>query len=137
MLYNYIRIVVIKMKKIFKITIISLISILILGQLNFTYAEKVREEVGENPQSPSWWKPNSMSDGEIVLKANIIVTVIRNIGIVVSVIALMIIGIKMMISSVEEKSILKQALPGYILGVIMIGAITLLPSMIYNIVKGW
>ena len=48
----------------------------------------------------------------------------------------MAIGIKEMTSSAEEKSIIKQALPVYILGVIMVVAITTLPSIIYNIVKG-
>lgn len=130
------------MKIIFKITVILIISILILGKMNFTYASKTYDDVGGSSskwttQSPGWWKPDSTNEREIVSKANIIVTVIRNIGIVISVIALMVIGIKMMTASIEERSILKQALPGYILGVIMIGAITLIPSFIYNMVKDW
>lgn len=124
------------MKIIFKITVILIISILILGKMNFTYASNVTLP-GWSTQQPSWWKPDSTNEREIASKANIIVTVIRNIGIVVSVIALMVIGIKMMTASIEERSILKQALPGYILGVIMIGAITLIPSFIYNMVKDW
>ena len=38
-----------------------------------------------------------------------------------------------MTASVEEKSILKKAMPGYILGAIMIFAITVIPTIIYEI----
>ena len=74
---------------------------------------------------------------DLVNKASVIVAVIRNVGIVVSVIALMIIGIKAMTGSIEQKADYKKSLPGYILGVIMVIAITVLPSIIYEVVKNW
>ena len=52
-------------------------------------------------------------------------------------IILMILGIKQMTASIEEKSIIKQAMPGYILGAIMVMAITWLPSLIYSVVSKW
>ena len=47
----------------------------------------------------------------------------------------MIIGIKEMIGSVEEKSKIKDALPGYIMGVLLIASMTTLPNIIYNFMK--
>lgn len=73
---------------------------------------------------------------EIKKKAGTVVAIIRNIGMVISVIALMIIGFKQMTASIEEKSILKQAMPGYIIGVILVAGITFLPTIIYQFAKG-
>lgn len=86
---------------------------------------------------PSWWKPSDVDvgDEQIVEKANIITTVIRNVGIIVSVIALMFIAIKEMTASVEEKSVIKQAMPGYILGIVMVATVSFIPTIIYNFVK--
>ena len=136
--YNRIRIVVIEMKKILKTTIILIIIITIFAPISHVYAareselelkeqeEKEKREDQElyeeqthitewSGKTTGWWKPG---------------------GIVVSVIAVMIIGIKEMTAGVEEKSVIKQALPGYILGVVMVVAITMLPTIIYRIVKG-
>ena len=65
-----------------------------------------------------------------------VVSVIRGIGIVVSVVSLMIIGIREVTASAEEKSIIKEAMPGYILGAIMVFVITLIPTLIYNFSQG-
>ena len=72
------------------------------------------------------------NDTEFDTKLSKVLGVIRNIGAIVSIGALMVIGIKEMTASVEEKTILKQALPGYILGAIMVMAITVIPSLIYD-----
>lgn len=178
-MYNRIRIVVMKMKKIFKITIILIIIITIFAPISYVYAasesyleqklqeeqqnkqdrqqhekyqfeKKIEEQQKQKEQqeqelntkwsekSTAWWKPidASVGEDELVKKAEVIIALIRNAGIVVSVIALMIIGIKEMTAGVEEKSAIKQALPGYLLGVIMVVSITMLPSIIYRIVKG-
>ena len=40
-----------------------------------------------------------------------------------------------MYGSVEEKSAYKEALPGYILGLIMVVAITTIPNLIYSVIN--
>lgn len=135
---------VINMKIVKKIITIVLLLFIVLAFINTVYANNDKDGAGGGTatrwadQSSEWWKPQpgEIEENKIIDKANVITTVIRNIGIVCAVIALMVIGIKEMTSSVEEKSIIKQALPVYILGVIMVVAITTLPSIIYNIVKG-
>jgi hypothetical protein len=142
------------MKKVLKITIILIMIFTMYAQVSVTFAAQVEgtESAGGagtsewtggksnwSDKSIDWWKPTDPDIGEsnYINKANIITTVIRNIGIVVSVIALMIIGIREMTASAEEKSIIKQSMPGYILGAVMVGAISFLPSLIYNIVKNF
>lgn len=60
---------------------------------------------------------------------------IRNIGIIISVIVLMIIGIKYMLGSVEEKANYKETLLPYLIGDIILLAGTVIPDTIYKIVK--
>ena len=76
-----------------------------------------------------------ISQDEFNNKGKVVVAAIRGIGIVVAIISLMVIGIKQMTASVEEKSIIKQAMPGYILGVILVVSITFLPTIIYNFMQ--
>jgi hypothetical protein len=149
-----IRIVVIKMKKVLKIVLLLVIMLSIQFQMSISYAE--RPSVMVDPEGTSAggkggtsentetiidtdvYNPNNYSIGsttELEQKAGIIVAVIRNVGIVVAVIALMIIGIKTVVASSEEKSVYKQALPGYLLGAFMVVAITAIPSLIYSFMK--
>lgn len=132
MVYNEFRIVVIKMKKVCKIAIILIIMLSIQFQMNYCYAA-----IFDDPDSKvETLKPDEIGDEkELVDKASIIVSVIRNIGIVIAVISLMIIGIRTMVGSAEEKSAYKEALPGYIIGVVLVVSITMLPTIIYEIMK--
>ena len=87
---------------------------------------------------PSTWNPMNKTiegENELTLKAATVVAVIRNIGLIVALIALLIIAIRNMVASVEEKSIIKKALPGYLLGVFMVVAITWIPSTIQKFVE--
>lgn len=121
------------MKKIIRIGIISLVFLCLMNISNVYASDNWSQH-----QLP-WWQPSrvemDVGQEEIKDKANVITTVIRNVGIAVSVIALMIIGIREMFSSAEEKSTYKESMPGYILGVVMVIAVTTLPSIIYNIAK--
>lgn len=120
------------MKNICKIAMILIITLTIQTQINYCYAA-IFDDVDSKVTA---LKPDTIgAEKELASKANVIIKVIRNVGIVISVIALMIIGIKTMVGSVEEKSAFKQALPGYIIGVVLVVSITLLPTIIYEIMK--
>ena len=127
------------MNRVIKITIILIMFFTMFAFANKVYASSSSTGTQWSNKSTDWWRPTDPDIGEsnYINKANIIATVIRNIGIAVSVIALMIIGIREMTASAEEKSIIKQSMPGYILGAIMVGAISFLPSLIFNIVKNF
>lgn len=74
------------------------------------------------------WKPgstNSVQNASEFLKfANKIIGGIRIIGSIVSVIALIIIGMKFMLGSVDEKAEYKKTLKPYLIGAVLVFAIT-------------
>ena len=139
------------MKKIIKITIILILIFISFLQTNKVFANPAEGTDGSGgggqtstSNSGSWsdkdidfWKPANIDIGqnEFNNEAKIVVAAIRGIGIVVSIVALLIIGIRQMTASVEEKVIMKQAMPGYILGAILVISITFLPTIIYNFMQ--
>lgn len=74
------------------------------------------------------WKPgltNSVQNASEFLKfANKIIGGLRIIGSIVSVIALIIIGMKFMLGSVDEKAEYKKTLKPYLIGAVLVFAIT-------------
>ena len=83
------------------------------------------------------YKPNVLTtdDAQLVTdKVGIVLGAIRNISVVVSVIALMIIGLKYIFGSVEEKANYKATLVPYVIGLVLAIAGTTLVDFIYNMV---
>ena len=68
--------------------------------------------------------------GELVKKGNIVIGIIQAIGAVVSVVALILIGFKYMMGSVEEKAEYKKTMIPYIIGAIMLGSIVTIVGII-------
>jgi len=120
------------MKKV--ITILFIILFVCCFNINKTYASDKW-----SVHRKAFWDPSTekvdVGQQNIEQKANIIVKAIRNIGIVVAVISLMVIGLREMFLSAEEKSKYKESLPGYLLGVVMVVAVTMLPTLIYSIMN--
>ena len=136
------------MKILKNIAIILAIAITMAGQCNIVYAanEKGTDGTGSeggfsgwSSKSEDYWHPantsTKLNTKSIDNRTKRILGIIRGIGIVVSVIALMVIGIKEITGSIEEKSAIKKAMPVYVLGVIMVVAVTTLPSIIYQVVN--
>ena len=78
-------------------------------------------------------------EGESKLKeiANKIITPIGVIGSLVSGLAIIIIGIKYMLGSVEEKAEYKKSLGPYFIGAVFVFGITTVVSVIYNIASSF
>lgn len=62
-----------------------------------------------------------------------IIGTVNIIGVIVSVIALIIIGIKYMIGSTEEKASYKQELMPYLIGAVFVFSSTTIANVIYNL----
>lgn len=97
---------------------------------------KVADNVADfNEVNPDKWKPDPVESNkdfnDIIGK---ILGSIRNIGTVVSVIALMIIGLRTMYGSIEEKSHYKELLPTFLIGVFILFASTTIPDIIYRVI---
>lgn len=105
-------------------------------------ADKVTEgkrqqttQVTDPTQNQDMYKPGTASSTKIQGKVGPILGIIRNIGIVLSVIFLMIIGVQAMLGSAEERADYKKRLPKYLIGVIVLLAGSVIPQIIYNVMK--
>lgn len=88
--------------------------------------------------NPDYYTNVDLEDKDIVTnKFAVILSVIQVIGVVVSIVTLMIIGIKYMLGSVEAKAEYKQTLLPWAVGAVLVFAATVLPKIIYNVVSKW
>lgn len=112
------------MKKTKKIFLIVIITFLLVNIFNVVFAI-----------NPNDYKPASVTNDnavDLVEKVRVVLGAIRNISVVVSVIVLMIIGLKYIFGSVEEKANYKATLGYYVIGCILAVSGTTLVSFIYD-----
>ena len=88
--------------------------------------------------TPSELKPadNVTGSPEIQSAGNSIISILQTVGVVLSVVVLMIIGIKYMMGSAEEKAEYKKTLLPYIIGAAMVFGASVLTGVIYNFMQG-
>ena len=89
--------------------------------------------------TPSELKPadNVTGSPEIQSAGNSIISILQTVGVVLSVVVLMIIGIKYMMGSAEEKAEYKKSMMPYVIGAALIFASSALAQVIYNFFSGW
>lgn len=115
--------------------LIILIAIIILSTViipNYSYAED-RLGLGDLDE----YEGTNSGSTKLVDKANTILAYIRNIGIVLSVVILIIIGIKYMLGSTEEKAKYKETLLPYIIGAFLLFTGSLIPQLIYDFMQNF
>ncbi len=113
-------------KNLLKVISIILIFLVLLMSFESTYA------ITDPMSNPDAYKPSVEMPQKATLLASQIISGLRNISIVISVISLMILGIKYMFGSVEEKADYKKTLIPITIGIIMISAIFVIVGIIYN-----
>ncbi len=88
----------------------------------------------------STYQPSSTTDATGASKiqdlGNVIISVIRTVGTIISVAILSIIGIKYMTGSVEEKAEYKKTMLPYVIGAVILFGITSFIGIIVDLVKG-
>jgi type IV secretory pathway VirB2 component (pilin) len=130
--------------KITSIILMSLLLVFVLTNQVFSYTIPGTNIQMENPYKQesnnadfdaNFWDPSGGGDGDSKLLeiGNKIIGPIQVIGSLVSVIAIIIIGIKYMLGSVEEKAQYKETLGPYFLGAVFVFGITNVLSIVYNI----
>ena len=77
----------------------------------------------------------SGDDGGLKTKAGQIMGMIRNVAVIASVIILMVLGVKYMLGSVEEKAEYKKSFIPLIVGIILVVSATAIASFIFNMAK--
>lgn len=119
------------------VLIISVIIITLLTVIipTYSYADNSLDSLGLDDLDD--YKGTNPGSEKLKSKANIIFSYLRTIGIVVSVVALIVIGIKYMMGSVEEKATYKQTLLPYLVGAILLFTGSFMPQMIYDIMQNF
>ena len=84
--------------------------------------------------TPSELKPadNVTGSPEIQSAGNSIISILQTVGVVLSVVVLMIIGIKYMMGSAEEKAEYKKILMPYIIGAALVFAASAIAGIVFN-----
>ena len=121
------------MKKQVKVLSIALIVLTILLAIsNVVLATDIPGKIDQIAQG------NSNADtSKVVNLGATIVTIMQTVGIVVAVVVLLILGIKYMMGSAEEKAEYKKTMIPYLVGAILIFASTTIVNVVYNIANGF
>ena len=120
----------VKRKKQFLIFIIIILFFIILMSSNVLARPAATNPI-DNPDS---WEPTTtQGQGEALNMANTIVGTIKTVGTFVSVATLVILGIKYMVGSTEEKAEYKKTMLPYIIGAFLLFSGSNIVQILYNI----
>ncbi|MCI8345020.1 MAG: hypothetical protein HFJ42_03480 [Clostridia bacterium] len=122
------------MKKQIKIVSMMLVIFMVVATLsNIVLASSTIEQ-----QIQTIGKGNQAANAdEVVNLGATIVTIMQTVGIVVAVVILLILGIKYMIGSAEEKAEYKKTMIPYLVGAILIFASTTIVNVVYNMANAF
>lgn len=79
---------------------------------------------------------DSVATDKVVNLGKTIVTIMQTIGIVVAVVVLLVLGIKYMMGSAEEKAEYKKTMIPYVVGAVLIFASTTIVNIVYQLANG-
>ena len=121
-------------KKVIKIIEIILVVVTIFNM--YLVLTNKSFALGDVTKNPDMWIDTEKDEGEGLLneKASIILGMIRGFGVIASIITVAIIGIRIMFGSVEEKANYKQTLLPWCVGAVMLFAMSVIPSIVYEII---
>lgn len=117
------------MKTQYKIIIIAVMLIIFMASffmINCCYAE----DLGLGDLNK--YKSNPKTPAKLSSRVGKILSIIQVIGTVVSVAMLMVIGIKFMVGSLEERAEYKESLKPYLIGAFLLFTGTFVPEVIYK-----
>ena len=112
------------MKKISKAVSILLVAFMLISIVTPVLA------VGPDPTN--YQGNNSVTTDKIDSLGNQIITIVSTIGSIASVIVLIVLGIKYMMGSAEEKAEYKKTLLPYVIGAVLIFAASTIAGVIFN-----
>lgn len=115
-----------------KITIIAIIAMVFIMILTTTVqADSIVDPITD----PSRYDPTggSVDNGRVAQMGSTIVGIIRTVGSVVAIIALVILGLKYMLGSTAEKAKYKESMIPYIIGMVMLLASVNILNILYKV----
>lgn len=118
------------------ILIILMIFITLLIFNNKVYAEGEKDT--DVISNPGFYKPKAVTgEEELSKRVGVILGVVNVVGVLVSVITLMVLGIKYMVGSVEEKAEYKKTMGLYLIGAILVFSTTTIPNILYKLASNF
>lgn len=119
----------IKMAKILSIVLIALITLITISNITLATTDIAATitTIGQG---------NSTDTGKVVSLGQTIVTVMQVIGVVVAIVILLVLGIKYMVGSAEEKAEYKKTMMPYVIGAFMIFGATTIVNVVYSVISG-
>lgn len=121
---------------------VKMISIILVMLMVLTSIATVVSATGAKTDIPGMittiGEGNSSANADkVVTLGATIVTIMQTVGVVVAVVILLILGIKYMVGSAEEKAEYKKTMIPYIVGAILIFAATTIVSVVYNLANSF
>jgi len=112
-----------------------IVKIILLFAIMLTIFNNYNVEALTDPlTNPGHYDPgDGAKEVKLVQMGGHILGVINTVGVVVSVVVLMVVGIKYMLGSVEEKAEYKKTMSSYIIGAILLFGVTTIANILYTI----
>ena len=132
-----------KKKIIIKSILTMLICMTIIINFNINIYANIENElkisaVSQDPiENPNAYKPNITPENEIGEMAGSLLGTINVIGVVCAIVVLIVIGIKYMLGSIEERAEYKETLKPYLIGAFILFSGSTVPQIIYQIAKNF
>ena len=92
--------------------------------------------LADDSLTPNSLKPSYSGTSSITTVGTKIMGIINTIGVVVAVVVLMVLGIKYMMGSAQEKAEYKKTMIPYVIGAVFIFAAATIANMVYNFANG-
>lgn len=110
---------------------------IVIVMLVFSFVPTYVQGFTDPTENPGFWNPepekNQAGTTEYKTMVQKVLGYINAIGMVVSVVVLIILGLKYLLGSVEEKAEYKKTMMGYLIGAMMLFTVTTIASILYNV----
>lgn len=125
-----------KKKKIFVIIIITFLFCCIFKTVYAAQIEDIVTVASASSINPNDYEPSDLTESYTTIgMLNNVIGVFQAVGSIVSVLALVLLGIKFALGSAEEKAEYKQWMIYYVIGAILVFAISNISAVIYDAVN--
>lgn len=125
-----------KKKKIFVIIIIAFLFCSIFKTVYAAQIEDIVTVASASSINPNDYEPSDLTESYTTIgMLNNVIGVFQAVGSIVSVLALVLLGIKFALGSAEEKAEYKQWMIYYVIGAILVFAISNISAVIYDAVN--
>lgn len=124
------------MKKLARVLSILMMVVMLVSSFTVTFAAEQDDITSMNPSNWSTQEANKIQTGDIMNFSASIINVVSIVGSAAAIVTLIILGIKYMMGSAEEKAEYKKTLLPYIIGAAMVFGASIFTGVIYNFMNG-